>query len=100
MAVLPEFQNQGIGSALVRRGLDVCKEQGHQIVIVVGHPPFYPRFGFSSKLAAHLDSLFSGRESFMALELVPGALNHVSGRVVYPPPFGIGPSGDETKEAR
>jgi putative acetyltransferase len=46
MAVLPEFQNQGIGSALVRRGLEVCKEQGHRIVVVVGHPQFYPRFGF------------------------------------------------------
>src|SRR5205823_10756103 len=46
LAVLPEFQNQGIGSALIRRGLAVCQEQGHQIVVVVGHPPFYPRFGF------------------------------------------------------
>jgi putative acetyltransferase len=87
MAVLPEFQKQGIGSALVRRGLEVCREQGHRIVIVVGHPHFYPRFGFSMKLAAHLDSPFSGRESFMAVELVPGALDGVMGRVRYPPPF-------------
>jgi putative acetyltransferase len=50
MAVLPECQNQGIGSALVRRGLEVCREQGHQIVIVVGHPHFYQRFGFSPGL--------------------------------------------------
>jgi putative acetyltransferase len=87
MAVLPECQNRGIGSALVRRGLEVCKEQGHRIVVVVGHPHFYPRFGFSSKLAAHLDSPYSGRESFMAVELVPGALDGVAGRVQYPPPF-------------
>jgi putative acetyltransferase len=87
MAVLPEFQNQGIGSALVRRGLEVCKEQGHRIVVVLGHPHFYQRFGFSAALVAPLESPFSGRESFRALELVPGALEGVTGRVVYSPPF-------------
>src|SRR5262249_20594227 len=85
--VLPEYQNQGIGSALVRRGLEVCKEQGHRIVVVLGHPHFYQGFGFSSKLVAQLESPYSGRESFMAIELVPGALDGVTGRVQYPPPF-------------
>jgi putative acetyltransferase len=89
MAVLPEYQNQGIGSALVRRGLELCREQGHRIVVVLGHPHFYPRFGFSSKMAVHLASPFSGRESFMAVELVQGALVGVAGRVQYPPPFGV-----------
>ena len=88
MAVLPTFQNQGIGSALVRHGLELCREQGHRIVVVLGHARFYPRFGFSTKLAASLDFPFSGRESYMALGLVPGALGGVSGRVQYPPPFG------------
>jgi putative acetyltransferase len=87
MAVLPERQNQGIGSALVQRGLEVCKEQGHRIVVVLGHPNFYPRFGFSSKLASTLASPFGGGDSWMALELVPGALDQVSGKVAYPPPF-------------
>jgi putative acetyltransferase len=87
MAVLPDYQRQGIGSALVRRGLDVCKEQGHRIVVVLGHPHFYQRFRFSSKLAAQFESPYTGRESFMALELMPGALNDVTGRVQYPPPF-------------
>jgi putative acetyltransferase len=87
MAVLPECQNQGVGSALVRRGLEVCKEQGHRIVVVLGHPQFYPRFGFSSKLASALASPFGGGDSWMALELVPGALADVRGRVEYPPPF-------------
>jgi putative acetyltransferase len=87
MAVLPEFQNQGIGSALVRRGLEVCKEQGHWIVIVLGHPRFYPRFGFSSKLASALASPFGGGDSWMALELELGALADVAGMVEYPPPF-------------
>src|SRR5207302_10588764 len=43
MAVLPAFQNQGVGSALVRRGLDECRRQGHRIIVVLGHPHFYPR---------------------------------------------------------
>jgi putative acetyltransferase len=87
MAVLPQLQNRGIGSDLVRRGLEVCKEQGHRIVVVLGHPHFYQRFGFSSKLAAQVESPYSGRESFMAVLLVPGALDGVAGRAVYPPPF-------------
>ena len=51
MAVAPEFQRQGIGSALVRRGLELCRERGKSVVVVVGHPEYYPRFGFSSELA-------------------------------------------------
>jgi len=87
MAVLPGFQRQGISSALVRKGLEECRQRGHRIVVVLGHPDYYPRFGFSPKLAASLDFPFSGREAFMTLELVPGALNGVAGRVQYPPPF-------------
>ena len=87
MAVLPDYQRQGIGSVLIRRGLELCREQGHRIVVVLGHPHFYQRFGFSPKLAARLESPYSGRESFMAVELVAGALGGVAGRVQYPPPF-------------
>jgi putative acetyltransferase len=86
MAVLPELQNQGIGSALVRRGVEECRRQGHRIVVVVGHADFYPRFGFSAQLARRFDSPYSG-DSCMALELSPGALEGVRGRVEYPPPF-------------
>ena len=44
----------GIGSALVQSGLEACRQQGHRVVVVLGHAHFYPRFGFSSKLAASL----------------------------------------------
>src|SRR5262249_19926177 len=71
LAVLPAFQRQGIGSALVRTGLDECRRQGYRIVIVLGHPQYYPRFGFSPNLAASLASPFSHKDAFMALELVP-----------------------------
>jgi putative acetyltransferase len=86
MAVLPDHQRKGIGSQLVRQGLETCREQGHKIVIVLGHPHFYLRFGFSSELALPLDSPFSS-EAWMAVELAPGALAGISGTVQYPPPF-------------
>jgi putative acetyltransferase len=90
MAVLPAHQRRGIGSALVRRGLEICREQGARIVVVVGHPEFYPRFGFSAELARPLKSPFSG-EIWMAAELIPAALEGVTGKVAYPPPFGLPP---------
>ena len=88
MSVLPEHQNTGVGSRLVREGLDRCRALDYGLVLVLGHPTYYPRFGFSAKLAAPLDAPFSG-ESFMGLELVPGALDGVRGTVEYSPPFGI-----------
>jgi putative acetyltransferase len=87
MAVLPAFQGQGIGSALIRRGLEICRDEGHRIVIVLGHPDYYPRFGFSAKLAESLSSPFGGGQAWMALDLMPGALAGMVGRVQYPPPF-------------
>ena len=51
LAVLPEYQRRGIGSQLIQTALDACREQGHRIVVVLGHPHFYQRFGFSSELA-------------------------------------------------
>lgn len=86
LAVIPERQSQGIGSQLTRRGLELCRQAGHRFVIVLGHPHYYPRFGFSAELARPLESPYAG-DAFMALELVPGALGGVRGRVEYPPPF-------------
>jgi putative acetyltransferase len=88
MSVRPGWQRRGIGSALVRRALQQAWQQGWQAVIVLGHPHYYPRFGFSAALARPLASPFAG-EAFMALELTPGALSGGTGLVVYPPAFGV-----------
>lgn len=87
MAVLPSHQRQGVGTKLVEAGLKICREQNHKIVVVLGHPEFYSQFGFSAELAQRLDSPFGGGEAWMALELVPGALETVKGRVEYSSPF-------------
>src|SRR5262245_38185079 len=47
VAVLPEFQNRGVGSELIRAGLDECRKAGYRRAIVLGHPEYYPRFGFA-----------------------------------------------------
>lgn len=88
MAVLPVRQHQGIGSELVRHGLALARQREWWAVIVLGHPAYYPRFGFSAALAQPLAAPYSG-EAFMALELVPGALSGAGGQVVYPPAFDI-----------
>ncbi|MGE3650938.1 MAG: GNAT family N-acetyltransferase [Reyranellaceae bacterium] len=88
MSVWPGRQRRGIGSGLVRHGLNLARERGWQAVIVLGHPGYYPRLGFSARLARPLKAPFTG-DAFMTLELVPRALHGVDGQVVYPPPFGI-----------
>lgn len=88
MAVVPERQRQGIGTALVRAGLDQCRKEFLPAVIVVGHPDYYPRFGFSAELARNLKSPYSrSGDAWMALELAPGVLKGVSGTVHYPEAF-------------
>lgn len=86
VAVVKERQGRGIGSALIREGLDRCARRGHRTVVLVGHPGYYPRFGFSADLAGNLSSAYSG-EAFMALELAPGVLSGVTGELEFAPPF-------------
>jgi putative acetyltransferase len=87
VAVLPALQHLGIGAALIRAGLEALSARGERIVLVVGHPTYYPRFGFSADLARPLDSPFAG-DAFMALELIAGALEGVRGKVRYAKAFG------------
>jgi putative acetyltransferase len=88
MAVIPELQNQGIGSMLVRRGLEESRRLGFRIVIVIGHSEYYPRFCFEPARSKGLETTFPVQdEAFMALELVEGALNGINGMVRFPPEF-------------
>jgi len=69
LAVLPGFQRRGVGTALVREGLRACRRLGHHIVFVLGHPEYYPRFGFETAAARALTSVYDVRpEAFMVAE--------------------------------
>jgi putative acetyltransferase len=85
--VIPGLQNSGAGSALCRAGVEACRALGQDAVIVLGHPAYYPRFGFSADAAKTVRSPFSGRPSFMAMALTPGALDRAVS-VTYHPAFG------------
>lgn len=87
VAVLPEYQGQGIGSRLIRAGLHLCRETGWNYVIVLGHPGYYPRFGFKPARNFSLGCIHGDGEAFMAMELKAGVLNGVAGRVSYLPEF-------------
>jgi putative acetyltransferase len=88
MAVLPKRQNQGIGSQLVRQGLKECQRLGEDIVVVLGHPNYYPRFGFVPASLKGLRSEYDvADEVFMVVELTEGALNGRRGLVKYHPEF-------------
>ena len=73
VAVRPHRQRQGVGAALVREGIERCRQANLEAVVVLGHPDYYPRFGFSARIAEPLQAPFSG-PAFMALELVPNVL--------------------------
>jgi putative acetyltransferase len=88
MAVHPSRQREGIGSALVRAGLDACRRLGSDAVFVLGHAGYYPRFGFTPASRFGLKSEYDvADEVFMALELTPDALRGTGGTVRYHPAF-------------
>jgi putative acetyltransferase len=89
MAVAPGWQRRGIGSSLVKAGLEECARRGCEIVVVVGHPHFYPRFGFGPAHILGLRSEYTVPDDvFMAMELRAGALMGRAGLVRYLPEFG------------
>jgi putative acetyltransferase len=85
LAVLPDRQRQGIGSGLVNRGLEILRERGCPFVIFLGHPEYYPRFGFELASEHGLSSQWDGvpDEAFMILIMDQASLKGVSGVAKY-----------------
>lgn len=88
MAVLPSRQRQGVGSTLVREGLERCRQLDAAAVVVLGHPAYYPRFGFHPAIRLSLRTEYDvPDEVFMVRELREGSLMGISGTVRYHPIF-------------
>jgi len=90
VSVLPEFQKMGIGGQLIRAGHQKAKELGFQSAILLGHPEYYPRFGYKPASTWGIKTHYElpSDDVFMAVELTDGTLTGVSGMVVFPPEFG------------
>ena len=88
LAVLPSCQQQGVGLALVRSGLDALRARGHGAVVVLGSPRYYGRFGFvaASRFGLRGDPSWP-EPAFQAIELRPGALTGAAALVRYRPEF-------------
>lgn len=88
MSVLPDHQRKGIGSKLVEAGLAACRKLECPAVVVLGHPNYYPRFGFVPSVEFDITSEYDvPAEVFMVLELSPGALSNHQGLAKYHPAF-------------
>jgi putative acetyltransferase len=88
LAVRPECQRQGVGGQLVRAGLERAAALGYRAVFLIGHPTYYPRFGFVPGSRLSLKSTYDVPDDvFMALPLRPDGLDGVHGTVVYAPAF-------------
>jgi len=84
MAVAEEMRGRGVGSALAQAGIDACRQLGAGAIVVLGHPDYYPRFGFRPACEFGLNSEYDVPDDvFMALELVPGFLDSRRGTVRY-----------------
>jgi len=86
VSVHPNVQRTGVGSRLVRRGLEVARELGAYAVLVLGDPAYYSRFGFTAQAAARVKAPYAGSPAFMGLALEPGALDRPL-LVAYPGAF-------------
>jgi putative acetyltransferase len=88
MAVRPDSQRRGIGGRLITAGLERARALGYNSVLVLGHPAYYPRFGFVPASKWGIKTLYEvPDEAFMAVELVTDGLKGVRGTVAYPKEF-------------
>ena len=88
VAVLPEHQNRGVGGRLIVDGVEACRSLGVAAIVVLGHPAYYPRHGFTAQAAANLHEPFDAGDAFMAMELEKDSLKQPR-RPLYAAPFGI-----------
>ena len=89
VAVHPDAQGKGVGSALIREGIERVKQSGKGFVVLLGEPEYYSRFGFGSASAHGLADTYGGGDAFQVLELRQGAIPQGAGTVRYAPEFDV-----------
>ncbi|QGQ45157.1 GNAT family N-acetyltransferase [Metabacillus sediminilitoris] len=88
VSVIPEYQNNGVGKLLIFEALKRAKDLAYNSIVVLGHPEYYPKFGFKKASLWGIEAPFEvPDEAYMAIELHENALNKVSGIVEYPSVF-------------
>lgn len=100
VSVLPEYQNQGIGSALIRHTLGLAIKLGFESVVIYGDPDYYKRFGFQAGENYGLltrDGYIS--PALLVLELVPDSLGSKRGRFIESAAYSLDPLAAEAFEA-
>jgi putative acetyltransferase len=88
VAVHPDFQNVGIGSALIRAGLAECRRLGIPWVVLLGHETYYPRFGFAPASRWNLSGDYGSHDAFQFLPLAAAAAASTGGHIRYASEFG------------
>ncbi|PYI54633.1 GNAT family N-acetyltransferase [Paenibacillus flagellatus] len=99
IAVLPEEQRKGIGRALIGEGFERCVRLGFEVVCLIGHPDYYPRFGFrpAKEAGLELKQFRVPDDVFMVRELREGALQEIGGELRYPESFWTLSDKEETE---
>lgn len=88
VSVLPEYQNKGVGKLLIQKALEKAKKLGFCSVTVLGHPAYYPKFGFQKSSFWQIKAPFEvPEEALMTIELQEGSLDNISGVIEYPRAF-------------
>ncbi|MGV0936323.1 GNAT family N-acetyltransferase [Empedobacter falsenii] len=88
VAVLPNYQGNGIGGHLIEFAHKKARELGFESIILLGHPTYYPKFGYRKASDFDVQLPFEvPDENCMAIELVEDALKNVNGMVEYPKEF-------------
>ncbi|MEV4889615.1 N-acetyltransferase [Nonomuraea sp. NPDC055795] len=88
-AVTPRFQKQGAGSAAIHAALLAARDKGANLVLVLGHPEYYPRFGFIPASTFGIRPSFEVPDEAMMALVFDDTIPVPSGTIVYPAPFGV-----------
>lgn len=89
IAVKPNYQKQGVGSRLIEEGIRRCSSLGYSIILLIGHPTYYPRLGFqpARRFGLELKHFEVPDEVFMVYEVMEGKLQEIQGELKYPKTF-------------